>query len=57
MNLNLFKNTSSLFPLRWFIVCALLVTAIMVYFDVTGRRMFSISNQQQWNSSGPGSHK
>lgn len=57
MNFNLFKSNSPLFPFRWFIVCTVLVAAVMVYYDVTGTRMFSFSNQQQWSSSGPGSHK
>jgi hypothetical protein len=57
MKLNFFKNNAPLFPLRWFIVCTALSAAVMVYCNVTGKRMFSFSNQQQWSSSGPGSHK
>lgn len=57
MQFNFFNNRSPFFQFRWFIISFLLVTTLMLFYDLTGRRMFSFSNQQQWSSSGPGSHK
>jgi hypothetical protein len=57
MKINFFKPTSVLFPFRWFIIIALVLTGWLVYADLTGWRIFDFSRQQQWNASGPGSHK
>lgn len=57
MKLNFFNSKSPLFDFRWFIVLTVLITAFMAWHDLTGGRMFAISNQQQWSSSGPGYHK
>lgn len=57
MKLNFLKRRSPLFQFRWFIVTFLASALLMLYCDIAGRRMFSFSNQQQWSSSGPGSHK
>lgn len=57
MNLNFFKKTSPLFEFRWFIITFIAVAGLMLYSDISGIRMFTFSNQQQWSSSGPGSHK
>ncbi|MGC4100239.1 hypothetical protein [Ferruginibacter sp.] len=57
MKFDLFNNRSPFFKFRWFILSFVIVAAIMLYYDFSGKRMFSFSNQQQWSSSGPGSHK
>jgi hypothetical protein len=57
MKINFFKSDSPLFPHRWFIVFLIGLMTLMVYADLTGLRLFSFSNQQQWNASGPGYHK
>lgn len=57
MKINFFKPESPLFLYRWFIVGAIVITAIMVYHDLSGGRLFTFRQQQQWNSSGPGYHK
>lgn len=50
------KN-SWVYEFRWFLVLAFILLSVMMYHDFTGRRMFTTSSQQQWNSSGPGYHK
>ncbi|WP_164735400.1 hypothetical protein [Pseudoflavitalea rhizosphaerae] len=58
MNLNFFNNSSPLFQFRWFIIAILIAVGTLIYFDVTGRRIFAPSSgSQQWSSSGPGYHK
>lgn len=57
MTINIFNNKSSYYEYRWFIVIFLLVASVMVFHDLTGRRMFAWSGQQQWTASGPGRHK
>lgn len=57
MKFNFFNQQSPLYDLRWFIVITIFITGFMVWHDLTGGRMFYLSNQQQWNSSGPGYHK
>jgi len=55
-NLNFFNRGSTLYPFRWFLVFALALATLMSYADLTGWRLLSFSGQQQWNSSGPGTH-
>jgi len=55
--LNIFDSFSPYFPYRWFVMIVLVVAGWLVYYDVTGRRVFQFSNQQQWSSNGPGYHK
>lgn len=57
MQINIFNKQSVIYPFRWFIVFALSLASFMTYADLTGWRLLSLSNQQQWSSSGPGSHK
>jgi len=57
MKINFFNTTSPFHPLRWFIIIMLVLVSTMVYADLTGWRLFTFSNQQQWNASGPGYHK
>ncbi|HEY0678147.1 MAG TPA: hypothetical protein VGD17_07665 [Chitinophagaceae bacterium] len=57
MNWNAFNKGSALFPFRWFIIFAIAVAGLMTYADMTGWRLFSFSNQQQWSANGPGYHK
>lgn len=45
------------YEFRWFFAFLFILLTIMLYHDLTGRRMFTTSSQQQWNSSGPGYHK
>jgi hypothetical protein len=54
---NPFRQDSSLFPLRWFIVIAGLIGGLLFYSDINGWRLFS-GGQQTWSASGPrGYHK
>ncbi|MES2892021.1 MAG: hypothetical protein V4725_08420 [Bacteroidota bacterium] len=57
MQLNFFNSRSPFFDFRWFITITILVTVFMVWHDLTGGRMFTTTNQQQWSSTGPGYHK
>lgn len=57
MKINFFRSNSPLYGFRWFIIIAILVTCFMAWHDLAGGRMFYVSNQQQWSSSGPGYHK
>ena len=57
MNINIFNSNSPYHPYRWFVITFLIVAASMVFHDLTGRRMFAYSAQQQWTASGPGYHK
>jgi hypothetical protein len=57
MKINFFKAASPLYPFRWFIIIMLVLVVGLVYADLTGWRLFTFSNQQQWNASGPGYHK
>ncbi len=57
MKINIFNSNSSLFQFRWFIVALLVFAATMVYYDITGRRIFTSSGAEEWSSSGPGYHK
>lgn len=57
MKINFFNSHSPLFPFRWFIIIALVLTGWMTYANLTGWRVLTFSNQQQWNASGPGGHK
>ncbi|HLP37076.1 MAG TPA: hypothetical protein VK159_09580 [Lacibacter sp.] len=53
----LFKRGSFLHEFRWLLAILIVAATLMLYHDLTGRRMFTSSAQQQWNSSGPGYHK
>jgi hypothetical protein len=57
MNINFFKNDHSLFPFRWLITAFMLASGTLFYYDYSGDRLFSSSEQEQWNRSGPGYHK
>jgi len=57
MKFNFFDNRSPFFQFRWFALSFVVIAMTMLYFNYSGKRMFSFSNQQQWSSSGPGSHK
>ena len=58
MNKKFFFNRASVYyPFRWFIVFAISVFSLLAYADLTGWRLLSFSNQQQWSSRGPGYHK
>jgi hypothetical protein len=54
---NPFNQISFLFPFRWYIIITLVVGSWMAFTDLTGRKMFNFSNQQQWAATGPGNHK
>jgi hypothetical protein len=57
MKWNFFKPASPYFPFRLFIIVAFLITTWLLYADLTGWRLFTVSNQQQWSAKGPGYHK
>lgn len=57
MKLNFFKPPSPLFPFRWLVLAALLLTTVLVYANLTGWRLLSFSRQQEWSAKGPGAHK
>lgn len=57
MKLNFFRPGSPYYPFRWFFVFTLLLVGLLVYANSAGWRLMSFSNQQQWNSRGPGYHK
>jgi hypothetical protein len=52
-----FEKYKWIYEFRWFLLLVLVLLSVMMYHDLTGRRMFTTSSQQQWNSSGPGYHK
>jgi len=55
---NPFRDNSSAFSFRWFIVVAALIGGLLYYSDTSGWRLFSGSAQQNWAASGPrGYHK
>jgi hypothetical protein len=43
--------------LSWFFIWALLLAGCMLFCNFTGYRVFSFSNQQQWQAGGAGYHK
>ncbi|ACU59067.1 hypothetical protein [Chitinophaga pinensis] len=51
-NFNPFKEESSMFPFRWFLLILALLSGVLLYSDSSGYRIFSGSGQQQWNASG-----
>jgi hypothetical protein len=55
--MNKFKIPSFLKEFKWLIVVTVVAAAFMLYHDLSGKRMFATSSQQQWSSSGPGYHK
>lgn len=57
MMINFFNHNHPLYSFRWFIVFALCIAGLMAYADLTGWRILSFSDGQQWNASGPGYHK
>jgi len=57
MKINFFNERSPLYDFRWILIMLFLIAGIMIYHDIPGGRMFTSSKQQQWKSSGPGSHK
>ena len=57
MKINFFNNDNVLFPFRWYIIIFLCVAGLMVYADITGMRLLTFSDGQQWSSKGPGYHK
>jgi hypothetical protein len=57
MKINIFNRDSVMYPFRWFIVFTIGLAGLMSYADHTGWRLLSNSQQQQWNASGPGTHK
>ncbi|MGN6420919.1 MAG: hypothetical protein ACTHMC_25635 [Pseudobacter sp.] len=57
MSINIFNNNSPYFQYRWFIIMFLVVASVMVFHDLTGRRMFAFSEQQHWSAKGPEHHK
>jgi hypothetical protein len=57
MKLPFFKPESTYYPFRWFLVFVIALMGILVYANVTGWRILSSSEQEQWSSKGPGYHK
>ncbi|MBN8785176.1 MAG: hypothetical protein J0G98_19100 [Terrimonas ferruginea] len=55
--LNFFNKESDYYAFRWLIVAFAIATAVMVWYDFTGNRIFYSTPQQQWSNSGPGYHK
>lgn len=53
----MFNKNSFLYQVRWFVAIFIIAAGLMLWYDLTGRRMLSFNNQQQWSSSGPGYHK
>lgn len=43
--------------IRWLLILMLATIGLLAYADLTGWRFFSPNTSQQWNASGPGSHK
>ena len=56
MKINFFKEDSGLYPFRWFIVLATVLTSLLTYSDYTGWDIFTFNQQQQWSASGPGTY-
>jgi hypothetical protein len=54
---NFFMKGSMLFPYRWIIVACIVLGGLMVYADLTGWRLLSFSDQEQWKAGGAGYHK
>lgn len=55
--INPFNIGSIFYPYRWYMIIGICIVLFMSYHDLTGRRIFQASNQQQWVNSGPGFHK
>jgi hypothetical protein len=51
------KLLSFLKEFKWLIAVTAMAALFMLYYDLSGKRMFTSSSQQQWSSSGPGYHK
>jgi hypothetical protein len=51
------KLLSMLYPVRWFLLIAAGLIGMMSYADLSGLRLLTFGNQQQWSASGPGGHK
>jgi hypothetical protein len=56
MKINFLKEDSPLYPVRWLVIIATVLSCWLAYADYTGWRIFSFG-QQQWSASGPGGHK
>jgi hypothetical protein len=57
MKINFFKAGHSFYPLRWYILVVIAVAGLMAYADLSGMRLMTRPESQQWNSEGPGYHK
>jgi len=57
MNINnLFKEGGRFYGFRSFFWVALVLLGWLVYSDISGWRIFSFGNQQNWSASGPGGY-